>query len=148
MDNKFILIAIIIAIVVIIFIVLIVIVKNNNRVIIKTTVIDKKKNSYKKTSTIKEMVEIAARRDSSEKNLKDAIDIVAKELPFPKKIKHRLPKEAKIYLNFVLLIASHRKCDAKMIAYMDKAIKLSNPEYTREVDIYENEGLRDRTRRI
>jgi len=148
MGNKFILIAIIVAVIIIIFIVLIFIVKNNNRVIIKTKIIGKKTGNHKKTSTIKEMVEIAARRDSSENDLKNAIDIVAKELHFPKKIKHRLPKEAKVYLNFVLLIASHRHCDAKMIAYMDKSIKASNPEYTREIDIYENEGLRDRTRRI
>jgi len=148
MDNKFILIAIIIAVIIIIFIVLIAIVKNNNRVIIKTKIIDKQTNNHNKNSTIKEMVEVAARRDSKEVDLKDAIDIVAKELPFPKKIKHRLPKEAKIYLNFVLLIASHRHCDAKMIAYMDKCIKENNEEYTREIDIYENEGLRDRSRRI
>ncbi|NOX15828.1 MAG: hypothetical protein GXP61_07360 [Epsilonproteobacteria bacterium] len=148
MNAKYILISIIVTIIVIIFIVLLIILSNNSKVVIKTKTINKKNDISKKIVNIKDMVEIAAKRDSSEANLKEAIGIVAKQLQFPKKIKYRVPKEAKIYLNFVLLIASHRHCDAKMIAYMDKVVKQANPDYTREIDIYENEGLRERSRRI
>ncbi len=148
MNEKYILIFVILIIIVVIFVVLLVILNNNSKVIIKTKTITKKDIPSKKTISIKDMVEIAARRDSSEADLEKAIDDVASQLPFPKKIKHRVPKEAKIYLNFVLLIASHRNCNAKMIAHMDKVIKQANPDYAREIDIYENEGLRERSKRI
>ncbi len=148
MNEKYIIISIIATIIVIIFIVLIVILNNNNKVIIKTKTVNKIDDIPKSSITIKDMVEVAAKRDSNEADLRKAIDDVAAQLQFPKKIKHRVPKEAKIYLNFVLLISSHRHCNAKMIAHMDKVIKQSNPDYTREIDIYENEGLRERSRRI
>ena len=58
------------------------------------------------------------------------------------------PKIAKVYLNFVLLVASHRNADAKLIAFMDEELKKANPEYKHEIDIYENEGINQRGKRI
>ncbi|MFK5880698.1 MAG: hypothetical protein QM482_00650 [Sulfurospirillum sp.] len=147
MSEKYILISIVVAIIVIIFIVLLLIVKNNNEkvVIVKKTI---KKIQKKKKVTIKDMTELAARKNASCDDLKKAIDIVKKDLVFPKKIKYKLPKDIKVYLNFVLLVASHKNADAKLIAYMDRELKKSNPGYTTEIDIYENEGLKERGHRI
>jgi len=150
--SKYFLPFLIIAVVTVLFILIIAVIRRIGSS--KTTVVVKKKrknvsgNIKKKQYTIEQMVEIAARRDSSKEDLKRAIDIVAKELPFPKKIKYKVPKISKVYLNFVLLIASHRNADAKLIAYMDKELKKTNPEYSTEIDIYENEGFRQRRNRI
>ena len=148
MNEKYILIAIVILIIIIIFTVLMLIVKNNNKTIIVTKEQNKKPTTYKKNFNIKDMSEIAAKRKSSKEELKKAIDYVKKNLPFPKKINHKLPKDIKIYLNFVLLIASHKNADATLIAYMDRELKKANPHYNTEIDIYENEGLKERSNRI
>ena len=147
MNEKYILISIVIAIVAIIFIVLVLIVKNSKKevVVVKKS---RKKTAKKIRVTIKDMTEIAAKKNTSYDDLKKAVDVVKKDLFFPKKIKYKLPKDIKIYLNFVLLVASHKNADAKLIAYMDRELKKSNPEYTTEIDIYENEGLKERTHRI
>ena len=58
-----------------------------------------------------------------------------------------MPKGIKVYLNFVLLIASHKKSDAKLIAFMNTTLKKVNSDYGTEIDIYENEGLRQRMNR-
>ncbi len=150
--SKYFLPFLIIAVVIVLFILIIAVIRRIGNS--KTTVVVKKKrknvsdNIKKNQYTIEQMVEIAARRDSSKEDLKRAVDIVAKELPFPKKIKYKVPKISKVYLNFVLLIASHKNADAKLIAYMDKELKKVNPEYSTEIDIYENEGFRQRRNRI
>lgn len=54
---------------------------------------------------------------------------------FPSK-RTTAPKSAKVYLNFVLLVASHRNADAKIIAFMDSELKKSNPEYKKEITIF------------
>lgn len=94
------------------------------------------------------MLEIAANRNSTKNDLTNAIIKVSKELPFPTKIKGKMPKEAKLYLNFVLLVTSHKKSDAKLIGFMDYELKKINKTYTTEIDIYENEGLRQRMNRV
>ncbi len=147
MNEKYILISIVIAIVAIIFIVLVLIVKNSKKevVVVKKS---RKKTAKKIRVTIKDMTEIAAKKNTSCDDLKKAVDVVKKDLLFPPKIKYKLPKDIKTYLNFVLLVASHKNADAKLIAYMDRELKKSNPGYATEIDIYENEGLKERTNRI
>lgn len=49
-----------------------------------------------------------------------------------------------MYLNFILLNAYHKNADAKLIAFMDEELKIPNPEYKTEIDIYENEGIHQR----
>ena len=39
------------------------------------------------------------------------------------------------------MIASHRNADAKLIAFMDEELKKTNPDYKREIDLYENAKL-------
>ena len=151
MPNKFFLPFLVVVVVIILIILIVVIIKkmgSNEEVVVKKKIKLSDDKEQKRKYTIKDMVEVAARRDSSREDLKKAIDIVAKDLLFPKKEKYKVPEIAKIYLNFVLLIASHRNADAKLIAYMDGALKAANPEYSKEIDIYENEGFRERAKRI
>ncbi len=147
MSEKYILVTIVVAIVLIIFTVLILIVKNSTKKVVVVKKVPSKKVEKRKF-TIKDMTEIAARKDTSYDDLKKAIDIVKRDLIFPKKIKYKLPKDIKIYLNFVLLVASHKNADAKLIAYMDRELKKANPSYATEIDIYENEGLKEKANRI
>ena len=147
MSEKYILIGAVVLIIIVVFIVLLVIVKNGT----KTVVVTKKSRQQpvaKKRFTIKEMTEIAARTSSTTAELKKAIDIVKNDLKFPPKKNSKLPKDIKIYLNFVLLISSHKNADAKLIAYMDRELKKANPGYLTEIDIYENEGFKERANRL
>ncbi len=119
----------------------------------KTVIVEKKtpqeiKEEEAQKIAIEELVEIAAKRTSSKNDLSAAILKVAQECPFPKKEKGVTPKRAKVYLNFILLIASHKNTDAKMIAFMNETLKKVNPEYKQEIDIYENEGIHQRGNRI
>ncbi|WP_457597888.1 hypothetical protein [Hydrogenimonas sp.] len=151
MLNRYFLPFLIVVIILILLFLIIAILKragSNKVVVVKKKRVSESEESNNKKHTIKSMVEIAANRNSKTVDLKRAIDIVAKELPFPKKNKHEIPKSAKIYLHFVLLIASHRNADAKLIAYMDRELKKANPDYSTEIDIYENEGFNQRGKRI
>jgi hypothetical protein len=102
----------------------------------------------KRKITIEDLLEIAANRKSTKNDLTNAVMKVVKEFPFPPKVKGKMPKDAKLHLNFVLLISSHKQADAKLIAFMDYELKKVNKEYSTEIDIYENEGFRQRANRI
>ena len=119
----------------------------------KTVVIRVKDSTPKEVEearrvAIEELIELVAKRTTSKNELTAAILKASKECPFPKKTKGIAPKSAKTYLNFVLLIASHRNADAKLIAFMDEELKKANPEYKTEIDIYESEGIHQRGNRI
>jgi len=119
----------------------------------KTVVIRVKDSTPKEVEearriAIEELIELVAKRTTSKNDLTAAILKASKECPFPKKTKGVAPKSAKMYLNFVLLIASHHNSDAKLIAFMDEELKKANPEYKTEIDIYENEGIHQRGNRI
>jgi len=102
----------------------------------------------KKIITIKDMVDIVADRNSSQDDLAKAVIKVANEFPFPPKVKGKVTKEIKVYLNFVLLLASHKKADAKLVAFMNSELKKKNPDFTKEIDLYESEGITQRGKRI
>ncbi len=91
---------------------------------------------------------IAANRNSTKNDLTNTIIKVSKEFIFPDKIKGKMPKGIKVYLNFILLVASHKKSDAKLIAFASSELKKANKDYSTEIDIYENEGLRQRVNRM
>jgi len=145
--------ALIITIVVVIAIVLIslfvVMVNLQKTVVVHVKDHDTQGNEARKNkTTIEELLEIASRRSTSRNDLTAAILKVSKECPFPSKIKGLAPKNAKMYLNFILLVASHKNADAKLIAFMDEELKKTNPEYKTEIDIYENEGIHQRSNRL
>jgi Na+-transporting methylmalonyl-CoA/oxaloacetate decarboxylase gamma subunit len=147
-EEKGLIVSLVIAISFIVFLVLFVVfssMRSKSKIIKR---VKKRTLQDKKKITIEDMIEIAANRNSTKNDLTNAIIKVAKELPFPKKIKGKLPKGIKVYLNFVLLIASHKNADAKLIAFCNSELKKTNKEYSTEIDIYENEGLRQRANRI
>ena len=109
---------------------------------------DNKEEGKSRKITIEELVELVAKRTTTKNDLTSAIMRVSKECPFPPKEKGNPPKSAKVYLNFILLVASHHNADAKIIAFMNSELKKSNPEYKKEIDIYENEGINQRGSRI
>jgi len=148
MQEDYIILAIV-AVIAIVLISLFVVVANLQ----KTVVIRVKDSTPKEVEearriAIEELIELVAKRSTSKNDLTAAILKASKECPFPKKTKGIAPKNAKMYLNFVLLIASHHNADAKLIAFMDEELKKANPDYKTEIDIYESEGIHQRGNRI
>jgi type II secretory pathway pseudopilin PulG len=139
----------IVAVIVIVLISLFIVVANLQKtVVIRVKDATSKDVEEARRVAIEELIELVAKRTTSKNDLTAAILKASKECPFPKKTKGVAPKSAKMYLNFVLLIASHRNADAKLIAFMDEELKKANPDYKTEIDIYENEGIHQRGNRI
>ncbi len=147
MEEKGLVVALIVALLIIIILVLVVVFSSMGKKNKKVRVVKKKGNVKGKKYTIEDMIELAANRNTTKNDLTNAIIKVSKEFLFPTKIKGKTPKGVKVYLNFVLLIASHKKADAKLIAFMNSTLKKANKDYGTEIDIYENEGLRQRMNR-
>ena len=147
MQENYLIIAIV-AVIAIVLISLFIIVANLQKTVVEVIHHTKEEEAKDQKVAIEALVDIAARRSTSRNDLTNAILKAAKECPFPPKEKGVAPKISKMYLNFVLLIASHRNADAKLIAFMDEELKKANPEYKREIDMYENEGINQRGNRI
>ena len=148
MEENYIIIAIIAVIAIVLVSLFIVVANLQKTVLIRVKEKSEYKEEEKKTITIEQLVELAAKRTTSRNDLTAAILRASKECHFPKKEKGVAPKSAKIYLNFVLLVASHKNADAKLIAFMNVTLKEANPEYKTEIDIYENEGIHQRGNRV
>ncbi len=147
MEEKGLIVALIVALLIIIILVLVVVISSMGKKSKKVKVVKKQGIVKGKKYTIEDMVELVANRNTSKNDLTNIIIKVSKEFLFPQKIKGKMPKDIKVYLNFVLLIASHKKADAKLIAFMNSTLKKANSDYSTEIDIYENEGLRQRSNR-
>jgi len=148
-EEKHLILLLIVALSIVIFLIIIVVMHNMG----KTEVITPKKKSTNKTSDenawdIEKLIDIAANRNSTKNDLTNAVMKVSKSFPFPKKVKGKVTKEGKVYLNFILLVASHHKADAKLVAFMNTELKKANKEYSQEIDIYESEGIRQRSHRV
>ena len=139
----------IVAVILIVLISLFIVVANLRKtVVVHVKAKDNKEEGKSRKITIEELVELVAKRTTTKNDLTSPIMRVTKECPFPPKEKGTPPKSAKVYLNFILLVASHHNADAKIIAFMNSELKKSNPEYKKEIDIYENEGINQRGSRI
>jgi hypothetical protein len=136
------------AVVVLTLIALFIVVANTQKTIIVKVQENGVEEEEKPHITIEALSEIAAKRKTSKNELTKAVLEASKYCPFPQKIKGVAPKSSKIYLNFILLVASHQNADAKLIAFMDTELKKANPDYKTEIDIYENEGIHQRGNRI
>ncbi len=147
MQEKGLMVALIVALLIIIILVTVVVFSSMGKKSKKVKIVKKGTIEKGKKYTIEDMVEIAANRNTTKNDLTKIVLKVSKDFIFPKKIKGKLPKGIKVYLNFVLLIASHKNSDAKLIAFMNTTLKKANSEYTKEIDIYENEGIRQRSNR-
>lgn len=148
MEEKQLILLLIIALCIIIFMIIIVVINNMSKSEVKASKkISSKEIGSNKTLQIEDLIDIAADQKSTKNNLTSAVIRVAKDFPFPSKVKGKITKEAKIYLNFVLLVASHPAADAKLVAFMNTELKKANKEYAQEIDIYESEGIRQRSNR-
>ena len=148
MEENYIIIAIIAVIAIVLVSLFIVVANLQKTVLIRVKEKAEREEEAARNITIEQLVELVAKRNTSKNDLTAAILRASKECPFPKKDKGIAPKRAKVYLNFVLLVASHHNADAKLIAFMDVTLKQANPEYKTEIDIYENEGIHQRGNRI
>ena len=146
MQEIYLVVAVVVVIAVVFVSLLVVVANSQKKVIVEVKKSEDRKSKDK--TTIEMLCEIATKRNATKTELTDAILKAAKECPFPAKVKGAAPKSAKVYLNFILLVASHRNADAKLIAYMDTELKKANPDYKQEIDIYENEGINQRGNRL
>ncbi len=135
MEEKGLIVALIVALLIIIILVLVVVISSMGKKTKKIKVVKKQGIIKNKKYTIEDMVELAANRNTTKNDLTNAIIKVSKEFVFPSKIQGKMPKGIKVYLNFVLLIASHKKSDAKLIAFMNTTLKKANSDYSTEIDI-------------
>lgn len=148
MQENYLIISIIAVIAIVLISLFIVVANLQKTVVIESPTPTSEQKEKEQKIAIEALIEIAAKRTSTRNELANAIIRAAKDCPFPVKEKGVAPKVSKIYLNFVLLIASHRNADAKLIAFMDEELKKTNSEYKREIDLYENEGINQRGNRI
>jgi len=147
MQENYLIVAIV-AVIAIVLISLFIVVANLQKTVVVEVSHTPEQEEKERKIAIEALIDIAAKRTTTRNDLTNAILKAAKECPFPAKEKGVAPKVSKIYLNFVLLVASHRNADAKLIAFMDEELKKANPEYKREIDLYENEGINQRGNRI
>ncbi|AFL67845.1 hypothetical protein [Sulfurospirillum barnesii] len=148
MEGNYLIVTIVAVILIVLISLFVIVVNLQKTVIVKTKSVQEQEEEKAQQMTIEALVDIASKRTSTRNELSAAILKVAKECPFPPKEKGLSPKSAKIYLNFILLIASHKNTDAKMIAFMNEELKKMNPSYKHEIDIYESEGIHQRSNRI
>jgi len=138
----------IVAVIAIVLISLFIVVANLQKTVVVEVTHTHAQEEKARKIAIEALIDIVAQRTSSRNDLTNAILKAAQECPFPVKEKGVAPKISKVYLNFVLLVASHRNADAKLIAFMDEELKKANPEYKREIRMYENEGMNQRGNRV
>ena len=148
MQENYLIISIIAVIAIVLISLFIVVANLQKTVVIESPTPTSEQKEKEQKIAIEALIEIAAKRTSTRNELTNAILKAAKDCPFPVKEKGVAPKVSKIYLNFVLLVASHRNADAKLIAFMNVTLKEANPEYKTEIDIYENEGIHQRGNRV
>ena len=148
MQENYLIITIVVVIAIVLISLFIVVANLQKTVVVEITHKDDVQEAKARKIAIEALIDIAVKRTTTRNELTNAILTAVKECPFPPKEKGIAPKVSKVYLNFVLLVASHHNADAKLIAFMDEELKKANPDYKREIDLYENEGINQRGNRI
>ena len=97
-----------------------------------------------KELTLQDLIDIASNPKSDKNDLFVALKIFAASFKIPPKQNGKAPSDAKAYLNFITILASHKNADAKLIAFMSNELKKKNPEYVAEIDYYEQLGTSQR----
>ena len=95
-------------------------------------------------TTLQDLLEIVRNKNSDKNELSEALKIFATSFKIPPKNGDKVSAEARAYLMFITILASHPKADAKFIAFMNNELKKANPAYSSEIDVYEKEGVRKR----
>lgn len=96
-----------------------------------------------KSIGIRDLLEVVIDNNLSKNELFVLCDSFLK-LTIPAKKNGETPMEAKEYLDFILLIASHKNADAKIISHLNSGAKRRNPSYVVDIDNYEKNGLEQR----
>lgn len=95
-----------------------------------------------KTADIKELLKFASDSSKSRNDLANLVYAFT-QLKWPA-YSEPASKEAELYLSFILLIASHKSSDAKLVTYLNSEAKKANPAYSNLIEEYENTGLSSR----
>lgn len=147
MDTKsIVIISLIIAVVAVIAILLLIVFKLKQTPKAKPQIPKESAAKIEKQISFNSLLDIAANKSSTKDELFSALKTFADKFSIPPKQKGKIPNEAKAYLSFVLLLASHTNADAKLIAFMNNELKKKNPSYANEIDLYEEQGKARRRR--
>lgn len=94
------------------------------------------------TPDIKELLKFASDSSKSRNDLANLVYVFS-QLKWPE-FTNPISKDAELYLSFILLIASHKNADAKLVTYLNSESKKLNPAYHNLIEEYENIGLSNR----
>ena len=97
--------------------------------------------------TIEKLEELASDKNLSKNELFDLVKVFTDKFSIPAKKDKSVPKEANNYINFIILICSHKNADAKLISFLDKEVKKKNPSYITEIEDSEKIGIENRKNR-
>ncbi|MCR4942660.1 MAG: fatty-acid--CoA ligase, partial [Campylobacter sp.] len=96
-----------------------------------------------KPKPIQELLAIVSDKNKKNTELSEAIEMFCL-LSIPPKNGKEISKEAKIYLNFISLLCSHKNSDAKLISRLISESKKKNPHYVDDIALYEEKGINAR----
>lgn len=97
------------------------------------------KEQKEKEIGIKDLLIKASSKNLNKDEIKNLIAMFLK-LKWPPKT-DPLSDEAKLFLSFILIIASNKNTEAKIVAELNSQCKKANPNYTTQIEEYENMGL-------
>lgn len=97
------------------------------------------KEPKEKEIGIKDLLIKASSKNLKKDEIKNLIEIFLK-LKWPPK-SDPLSDDAKLFLSFILIIASNKNTDAKLVAELNSQCKKANPSYTTQIEEYESTGL-------
>ena len=97
--------------------------------------------------TIEKLEELASDNSLNKNELFDLVKVFTDKFSIPAKKDKSVPKEANNYINFIILICSHKNADAKLISFLDKEAKKKNPSYITEIEDSEKIGIENRKNR-
>jgi len=103
--------------------------------------------SVKEEITIEKLEKLAGDNSLSKNELFELVQIFIEKFNIPPKNNQTMPKEANSYINFIILICSHKNADAKLISFLDKEAKKKNPSYVVEIENSERVGIENRKNR-
>jgi hypothetical protein len=93
-------------------------------------------SSTKDTQTIDAFIKVLKTEKKDRSVIEGMVDKVANEFPFPQD-----EREATKYFEFVYFYAKNPLTTAKMIVYMDKALRLANPKYAKQIEDFQMRGV-------
>lgn len=122
---------------VLVFVFLFVLKKTSNK---KTTTSQSGETQKPKLSELDSMIYIVSQENVSEDEIAKTVENFIRTQRFEKKSSN--PSEiCKKQLDFITKLASNKSATAKIIARLNMGLKKNNPEYYKEIEMYEAIGL-------